>query len=693
MVHGKFVLLFPGNIPSRPFAFSINSFGYVGGGSSGTTPLSDVYKYNPNLDTWTTVPNLSGAASYSNGYYKATSLNNKAYIIAHDSRLYEYDPETGTSVFRIDLPNNDNYRYNITSLNSSLYLGEEGNFYSYTPSTNTFTTLASSASINLFGEIIGYNGYIYSLGYNSPSTSKYDVLNNTWSSFNNLQESASIGTVFYHEGYIYLGLYEPSFNNPVNRFQRICVESFASTITDSNGNSYVLDNWERNGDNLYPKADVNIGIGTTSPDTELHVNGRFKLVDGSQGLGKVLTSSGTGLATWQNVSTGEMEISNTGRGASFGGIYNKDVPSQTTDYALLQNDDGTTYLNSGGGNDLHFRANNTEYMTLTNGGNFGIGTAIPNRKLTIQGNEPLQLRDATGTSQWHLRLQGAGIGDLGFTETGAADDRLVLAAGGNVGIGTPTPTQAKLVVSGSATNTLSYGYLSPSGTIGTASGSNAYSIHASSRIAAQEFNAFSDKRIKKIKGVSNSENDLETLSKIEITDYTLIDSISKGNKTFKKVIAQQVKEIYPQAVTNDVTEVVPNIYKLSEIHNGWIALTTDLQVGDKVKLIFSESEELVKVVEKNKNSFKVNVKKQEKGCLPNGKVFVYGKQVNDFHTVDYEAISMLNVSATQELLKRIELLEEQNKTLSSSLSDLENRFSRLESLLIQNSTETKQVKN
>ncbi len=29
-------------------------------------------------------------------------------------------------------------------------------------------------------------------------------------------------------------------------------------------------------------------------------------------------------------------------------------------------------------------------------------------------------------------------------------------------------------------------------------------------------------------------------------------------------------------------------------------------------------------------------------------VFVYGREVNDFHTVDYEALSMLNVSATQE---------------------------------------------
>ena len=38
-------------------------------------------------------------------------------------------------------------------------------------------------------------------------------------------------------------------------------------------------------------------------------------------------------------------------------------------------------------------------------------------------------------------------------------------------------------------------------------------------------------------------------------------------------------------------------------------------------------------------------------------VFVYGKQVDDFRSVDYDAISMLNVSATQELAKRNAELE------------------------------------
>jgi hypothetical protein len=38
---------------------------------------------------------------------------------------------------------------------------------------------------------------------------------------------------------------------------------------------------------------------------------------------------------------------------------------------------------------------------------------------------------------------------------------------------------------------------------------------------------------------------------------------------------------------------------------------------------------------------------------PGDKVFVYGKQCLDLKAVDYDAISMLNVSATQELAKKV----------------------------------------
>jgi hypothetical protein len=42
----------------------------------------------------------------------------------------------------------------------------------------------------------------------------------------------------------------------------------------------------------------NVGIGTNSPTTTLHVAGSVRMVDGNQAAGKVLTSDANGLASW-----------------------------------------------------------------------------------------------------------------------------------------------------------------------------------------------------------------------------------------------------------------------------------------------------------------------------------------------------------------------------------------------------------
>ena len=43
----------------------------------------------------------------------------------------------------------------------------------------------------------------------------------------------------------------------------------------------------------------NVGINTSDPSAKLHVNGTFKVADGTQSAGKVLTSDSNGLASWQ----------------------------------------------------------------------------------------------------------------------------------------------------------------------------------------------------------------------------------------------------------------------------------------------------------------------------------------------------------------------------------------------------------
>ncbi len=55
----------------------------------------------------------------------------------------------------------------------------------------------------------------------------------------------------------------------------------------------------------------NVGIGTTTPDAKLHVAGSLKVVDGTQGAGKVLTSDANGLASWQSAGSSQWTTTGT----------------------------------------------------------------------------------------------------------------------------------------------------------------------------------------------------------------------------------------------------------------------------------------------------------------------------------------------------------------------------------------------
>jgi hypothetical protein len=85
----------------------------------------------------------------------------------------------------------------------------------------------------------------------------------------------------------------------------------------------------------------------------------------------------------------------------------------------------------------------------------GIGTPTPRNRLGIRAQVPdsndaatrdrydelLSFEDRNGGAAWHLNLvKGAAGRSLNFAQTGAADARLFLQAGGRVGLGTSAPT-------------------------------------------------------------------------------------------------------------------------------------------------------------------------------------------------------------------------------------------------------------
>ena len=173
---------------------------------------------------------------------------------------------------------------------------------------------------------------------------------------------------------------------------------------------------------------------------------------------------------------------------------------------------------------------------------------------------------------------------------------------------------------------------------------------------------------------------MKDLLKIEITDYKFIDKLANGDRLYKKVIAQQLQSVYSKAI--NITEgIVPNVFEVAknvkiEGNNTHIETKKPHQfsTGDEIKLILEKSgEKFYKVTVRNENEFLVN-----EIILEN--VFVYGKKVNDLLTVDYDALTTLNISATQQLNNEIEALKAVNKKLEERLLAIENLLNKTQTI-------------
>jgi hypothetical protein len=405
-------------------------------------------------------------------------------------------------------------------------------------------------------------------------------------------------------------------------------------------------------DPLTITKDGNVGIGTTSPANKLSVAGNTD-VSGNVGVGTTTPAN---------------KLSVVGN-ADFSGNVGVGTVTPANKLSVTGNADFS--------------------------GNVGIGTTNPAGKLQVAGGATPALRLDANAGVAALNI--GGTGQLVVDSPGAGGGRFFLDDSGNVFIGGASIARAKVQIDGFVNSALGgpSGYLSafPYTIVGNAGlpiqlitpndpmnpPRYMVSLFASNDILASGFRAFSDARIKRIEGRSAAAHDLATLLSIEVTDYSYIDTISKGTGAYKKVTGQQLEKVFPQAVFK-MTDVVPDIYQKAVMKDGWVMLATNLKKGERVRLIGEMHEGIHEVLEIAEGKFRTAF------VADGGDVFVYGREVNDARSVDYEAISMLNVSATQQIKKEkdeeVKALQEENAALRSQLAEQEKRLAAIEVLLL-----------
>ena len=362
-------------------------------------------------------------------------------------------------------------------------------------------------------------------------------------------------------------------------------------------------------------------------------------------------------------------------------------------------------------------------MIVNSSGYVGIGTTSLGGQLHIKNNFTTQTNslvlDAYGQlrskAKIHMKSIGAGGGymssyisqgyngsqyyiGMGGDSNGYA---LLVTNGGRVGIGTLNPS-AKVEINGTGTksfNTGAYGRLASTGASKNSTSSYdhnlALSLHTTGHIFAQNtIYSSSDRRIKKDIEEINDDQSLQNVRNINCCSYKYIDHIERGGGIQVGFIAQQVREHFPEAVSTRPLVIPNEMRNLEDISWNGTDMSCDLSDVSGVKYRFYVStdlsgndEEMKDIIGNEDNTFTFDASYNY--------VFCYGKEVDDFHTLDKLKLFALNFSATQEIdrIQQKQLLDISGNTIAVEANKVEIELLKLknEELKLENEELTNKV--
>lgn len=330
---------------------------------------------------------------------------------------------------------------------------------------------------------------------------------------------------------------------------------------------------------------------------------------------------------------------------------------------------------------------NTTTMSI-NTNKVGILTTSPAYNLDVSGNCRITNGFTSSafsgvgitTPAYWLDVQGTSISTAIFNCGYASPYSVFTVRGSGVGILNAVPSYNldvngnMRVVNGAyfnGTDAIAIGtiaYMTTASTLSTGAfgGTTAGYAIIGGRIRGSQIDIFSDRRIKTDITPRDTAKDLEMLSKIPMRDYTYIDKIHHSGKPHLGVISQEIENIIPDAV-NHSKHTIPDVYKIYDIveidDKTFTIVGAVLEDKTKVRMYYEKDNREIKF----KGVVDGKSIRHKQGRLNTDKVFVYGKEVDDFLNVNYNHLYSMNLCATQELYK---IIQKQN----DRIDDLERKL-------------------
>lgn len=317
-------------------------------------------------------------------------------------------------------------------------------------------------------------------------------------------------------------------------------------------------------------------------------------------------------------------------------------------------------------------------QSVTTSGRLSLGTTTEKTKIALfEGGADTYGMGIAADGQFQLHLGNRDNERFAFLG-GASSHKEIMTvrADGRVGINTANPT-APLDVGGTLTVSGSFlrVYYDKFGDRTDEFTANEnVSIRAAGAIMTGTYLVHSDARLKKNIAASDSAADLRSIRNLALRDYDMIDTIGSGNRRHKGVVAQEAREVLPGAVSMD-TRVVPDIFAPCarfEHDPATGLLTLHLSkphaaaVGERIRIVTDRKTlDLPVHAVPSKDSVVL------RDCTEAPEeLFVYGREVSDFLSVDYDHLFVTGLGAIQELARR-------EAAQAERIRDLESRVSRL----------------